>query len=293
VNESVALHRRRALTLVAAVGIRVAVGLMVVAVLVQLVLGGAVALVAIPIAIALGAVVAWWSLRRAEPTALRLTGAVAADPHHHARLHNLVEGICVSIGLPKPDLYVVDDPGRNALATGRSPRQASLVVTTGLLDALTRVELEGIVAQLLGRVRDGWVVPATVAVTTVGARVAAADRAIADAPAAEGSLPPVAGLLLAGSSLQARALHRAVGGHPEGLADRAAIRLTRYPPGLLAALEKLEEGGTVVRTGGLATAHLWVASPLDVNLPGRRGELARQFDRHPPLAERIAALREY
>jgi heat shock protein HtpX len=293
VNELVALRRRQVVVAVAAVGVGVSAGLVVAAVLLQLVVGSPAALVGVPVAIVVGVAVAWWSLRRSEPTALRLSGAVPADPHEHARLHNLVEGICVSVGLPKPALYVVDDAGRNALATGRSPRHASLAVTTGLVEALNRVELEGIVAQLLGRVRDGWVAPATVAVTTVGARAAAADRAIAKAPAPDGSVPLLARLLLADASLQAMTVHRVVGEHPEGLADRTAIELTRYPPGLLGALEKLEAGGTVVRSGGLATAHLWIASPLDVTGPGRRGELARLFDRHPPLAERIAALREY
>jgi heat shock protein HtpX len=287
VNEQVAQHRRRALALVAEVGIVAGV---VVALL--LVLVGVGALVAALVAVVAAAAVAALAWRRAEPAVLRAVGAVPADPEVHARLHNLVEGLCVSVGLPKPQVLVVDDPARNALVAAASPGQAALVVTTGLVDALTRVELEAVVARLLGSVRDGSAVPATVAVTTVGALTLVGDRAVARA-GGSGELPALARLAYAGASLQARLLHAAVGEQADGLADRAAVGLTRYPPGLESALAKLAEGGTVVRRAGLATAHLWLAVPVDVSAPGARGELARRFDRHAPLTERIETLREY
>ena len=101
-----------------------------------------------------------------------------ADPQEYARLHNLVEGLCIASGLPKPGVYVVDDPAPNAFATGRNPRHASIAVTTGLLEKMNRVELEGVVAHELSHIRNYDILISTLAVTLVGAAALLADLGI-------------------------------------------------------------------------------------------------------------------
>jgi heat shock protein HtpX len=234
---------------------------------VELLLGLGVVAMAVTLAV-VGAVafLAYW---KADAIALSLTHARPADPHEHARLHNLVEGLCVAAGLHKPGVYVVDDEALNAFAVGRGPRHASVAVTTGLLERMSRIELEGILAHELSHVKSYDVLVSSVAVVFVGLPLLA--------------VPPLADRILA----------LAVGRRREALADFSGVQLTRYPPGLVAALEKLREDPMVVRAGSRATAHLWMESP-SARSPsdGRLPLQDRLFDTHPPLEDRIQALKE-
>jgi heat shock protein HtpX len=177
-----------------------------------------------------------------------MSHARPADPTQYARLHNLVEGLCIAAGLPKPRIYVIDDDAPNAFATGRDPRHAAIAVTTGLMEKLTRIELEGVLAHELTHIKSADSLVSTIVVATVG-RVAPA-------------LVP-----------------KAVGGPRESLADVTGVSLTRYPPGLISALEKLRDDPSVLRSSDRAIAHLWIESPVADPLC-------------PPLEERIQALRE-
>ena len=234
---------------------------------VQLLLGYGIAGLVIALVIAgAGSFVAYW---KSEAVALRIAHARRADPDQYARLHNVVEGLCIADGLPKPRVYVVDDPAPNAFATGRNPRHAAITVTTGLLDKMNRIELEGVLAHELNHIKNYDVLPSTLAVALVGL------------PAVV--LPPVFGPIM----------HMAVDGRRESLADLNGVSLTRYPPGLISALEKLKTDKTVVHFNSRATAHLWIESPL-AREPGG-GPFARfnrLFDTHPPLDERIKVLKE-
>jgi heat shock protein HtpX len=98
------------------------------------------------IALVISAAIAFASYWKADAIALAVSRAHPADPAQYQRLHNLVEGLCIASGLPKPRIYIVDDPAPNAFATGRNPRHAAIAVTTGLLEKLNRVELEGVLA---------------------------------------------------------------------------------------------------------------------------------------------------
>lgn len=270
-----------------------------------------VALVALVVALALGAgpvaalpalalalAGAVWAHSRSDAVVLAVSHADPADPAAHPRLHNLVEGLCTAAGLPKPRLYVIDDPAPNALATGRGPGRAAVAVTTGLLEQLDRVELEGVLAYELSLVKSHDVLVSTLAVTVVGGVTLVADLAERaqrwggtrhrDEGSGRGG-GPFAALAAAGSVLRvaspvvARVMQVALGGGREARADMAAVSLTRYPPGLVAALEKLRSDGTAVHSAVQATAHLWIAPPLAPDRsPGDR----------PPLGERIDALRE-
>lgn len=234
---------------------------------------------AVLVAVAAAAAVTWWAWARATAVVRRQVGGVAADPDRHARLVNVVEGLCLAAGVQAPAVQVVDDPAANALVAGRDERDAVLFVTTGLLDATDRVELEGVIAHQLVQLRDHGLDAATLTVTTVGLPILLADR-----------------LGLGGALLRAAAglsgLRRlGVGEDRQTTADLDAVALTRYPPGLLGALEACERTGTVVAPGTRATAHLWLATPIPTD-GDPAAELNRRFVGPRDLAERIDILRE-
>src|SRR5687768_3878133 len=125
-------------------------------------------IIATVIALVLAAGLAFASYWKADKIALAVSRARPADPAQYARLHNLVEGLCIASGLPKPGVYVIDDPAPNAFATGRNPRHAAIAVTTGLLAKLNRIELEGVLAHELSHVKNYDILVSTLAVTMVG-----------------------------------------------------------------------------------------------------------------------------
>lgn len=244
---------------------------------------------------------------KSDAVALAMSRAYPADPNLYARLHNLVEGLCIASGLPKPRIYVVDDEAPNAFATGRNPQHAAIAVTTGLLQKLNRVELEGVLAHELAHVKNYDILVSTLAVTMVGALALVSDFAIrflwwgggrrnsndrqGGGPQALLAIFGFALLLLA--PILGKVMQAAVGRRRESLADVTGVALTRYPPGLISALEKLRADHTVVASGSRATAHLWIEQPVANNVEeGKLSRINRLFDTHPPLEERIAALRE-
>ena len=273
---------------------------------VDLLLGFGFAGLAVALAVAgIGAGVAYW---KSDSIALAMSHARPADPTTHARLHNLVEGLCIAAGLPKPRIYVIEDDAPNAFATGRNPRHAAVAVTSGLMDKLTRIELEGVLAHELSHIKNYDILVSTLAVTLVGVVTLLTDfslrflwwggprhrddsRAGGGGPAA--ALAVVGFVLLLVAPLMAKLMQATISRRREALADVSGVTLTRYPPGLISALEKLRDDTTVVHSSSRATAHLWVESPL-ARTPeeGRLSRLNRMFDTHPPLEERIQALKE-
>ncbi|MEY2472086.1 MAG: heat shock protein HtpX [Actinomycetota bacterium] len=245
---------------------------------------------------------AYW---KSDAVALAMSHAKPADPTRYARLHNLVEGLCIAAGLPKPRVYVIDDDAPNAFATGRNPQHAAVAVTTGLLDKMTRVELEGVLAHELSHVKNYDILVSTLAVTMVGVIALLSDWGLRTIFWGGGrrrdneSAGPQAIFALLGFALLilvpivAKLMQFAVSRRREALADVSGVSLTRYPPGLISALEKLKEDQTVVHSGSRATAHLWIEAPV-ARRPeeGRMAWVGRLFDTHPPLDERIEALRE-
>lgn len=258
------------------------------------------------IALLVSGAIAFTSYWKADSIALAVSRAVPADPQEYQRLHNLVEGLCIAGGLPKPRVYVIHDEAPNAFATGRNPKHAAIAVTTGLLEKMNRVELEGVVAHELSHIRNYDILVSTLAVTLVGAVALLADMAIrmmwwnggrvarsGDRENGGNPLALVGFALLIVSPLIARVMQAAVSRRRETLADVSACQLTRYPPGLISALEKLRDDSTVTHAASTATAHMWIEQPLSgVGDDGRLPRLHRLFDTHPPLEERIALLRE-
>src|SRR5215213_5331758 len=132
----------------------------------------------IAVALVVSAALAFASYWKSDAVALAVSRAKPADPETYKRLHNLVEGLCIAGGLPKPGVYVIDDPAPNAFATGRNPRHAAIAVTTGLLEKMNRVELEGVLAHELSHIRNYDILVSTLAVTLVGSIALLTDVAI-------------------------------------------------------------------------------------------------------------------
>jgi heat shock protein HtpX len=257
-------------------------------------------------ALVLSALIAFASYWKADKIALAVSRARPAPPEEYARLHNLVEGLCIAGGLPKPAVYIIDDPAPNAFATGRNPNHAAIAVTTGLLEMMNRVELEGVVAHELSHIRNYDILVSTLAVTMVGAVALMTDMAIrtmwwnggriargGDRSNGNNPVGYIGIALLAFAPIVARMMQATISRRRETLADVSACQLTRYPPGLISALEKLQADRTVTHSASTATAHLWIEQPLSgVGDDGKLGGIHKLFDTHPPLEERIALLRE-
>ncbi|MCP4958380.1 MAG: M48 family metalloprotease [Actinomycetia bacterium] len=202
-----------------------------------------------------------WRLGGAEQ---RLASAVGGselaefgEPHlGAARLANLVEGLAASAGVREPSLYLIDDPALNALVVGRSDDRACLMVTTGMVDALERVELEAVVAQLLVQIRTADVVP-----RTVGAAL----------------LAPLASVV---PGLYSRAIGSIVDRDRRFRNDALGASVTRYPPGLVAAYERINSANFNPASSPQVAAHLWLVGNGSAS------------STHPATETRIAALRE-
>ena len=298
--EQIASNKRRSAALILGfVILLVLVGVVVG----QLIGGGPMASI---VALVIAAVMAFTSYWKSDSIALAVSRAVPADPTTYQRLHNLVEGLCIAGGLPKPKVYVINDPAPNAFATGRNPQHAAIAVTTGLLEKMNRVELEGVVAHELSHIRNYDILVSTIAVTLVGSIALMTDLAIRmmwwnggrtsrEGDRSNGSNPLAlfGFVLLILAPIIAKAMQAAVSRKRETLADVSACQMTRYPPGLISALEKLRADQTATHSASMATAHMWIEQPLSgVSDGGKLSFFHRMFDTHPPLDDRIALLKD-
>lgn len=245
----------------------------------------------------------WASYASGDRMVLAISRAREVSEQEQPRLHNLVEGLAIAAGIPKPRVYVIQDQAPNAFATGRDPAHSSVAVTAGLLEKMNRVELEGVVAHELSHVKNRDTLVMVIAATLVGVVALVADWTLRsffwggmgrrDSRDREGAaLFAIVGLVAAIlMPFVAAAMQAAISRRREELADVSGVALTRYPPGLISALKKLRDDQTVVRTGSRATAALWIESPLQ-RAQGISGWWNRLFDTHPPLDERIKVLEE-
>lgn len=223
------------------------------------------------------------------------------------RLHNIVEGLAIAAGVPKPRVYIVPERAPNAFATGRDPEHASIAVTQGLLETMNRVELEGVIAHEMAHIVDRDILVGTVVATLVGAAVLLSEfflrawwwggvgRRRGDERGGgpvELVLFAIGLVMLILAPIVAQIIRLAVSRNREFLADAEGALLTRYPPGLASALRKIAAAsGIPMRSANNATAHLWLAQPSRVE-GERMGLLERLFQTHPPIEERIRRLEE-
>jgi heat shock protein HtpX len=262
-----------------------------------------------PIVIAIAVVVAlamvWGGYFYSDRLAIAAARGREADPDQFHQLHNLVEELCLGVGLPKPRIYIVDDPAPNAFATGRNPDHAALAVTTGLLGLMNRNELEGVLAHELSHIRNDDILVGTIAVTLVGFVALLSDfglrlllfgraggRRRNSRDETQIYVLALAAVFIVLAPIAAKAMQLAISRRREALADVSGVLITRNPDGLISALEKLRDTSTVVAHAPAATAHLWIESPLDERSHSAHGWFNRLFQTHPPIEQRIAALRE-
>ncbi|MFA4925641.1 MAG: zinc metalloprotease HtpX [Candidatus Aminicenantales bacterium] len=231
---------------------------------------------------------------------LAISHARPASKEEYPYLYNLVEGLALAAGLPPPRCYVIDDTAPNAFATGRNPEHSVICVTTGLLQKMNRLELEGVIAHEMSHIKNYDVLLQTVAVVMVGIIALLSDwmlrsfwwgggrrRNQEKGGGQAGAILLVIGLILAIlSPLIAQLMQLAISRRREFLADANGAMLTRYPAGLASALKKLAADPEPLEVANKATAHLYIVNPLK-NIKGRVNKL---FSTHPPIEERIAAL---
>jgi heat shock protein HtpX len=260
------------------------------------------------LALGIAAVMSVASYRYGDRIVLRVSRARPAGEQEYPKLHNLMEGLAIAAGIPKPDLYVIPEPAPNAFATGRDPEHASVAVTQGLIDTMNRVELEGVLAHELAHVKNRDMLVNTLAATLVGVVVLLAGWMRwgmfwggmgrgRDRGGGGGSNPAAIVFLILAvvaivlAPLAAQLIRFAVSRRREFLADADGALLSRYPPGLASALRKIGAAPNTMRVANNATAHLWFSQPSRAVGEGH-SRIERLFSTHPPIEERVRILEE-
>lgn len=236
----------------------------------------------------------YWS----DQAVLALSNAKQIKKTDNPTLYTLVENLSIGAGLPMPRLYVIDDTAPNAFATGRDPKHAVVCVTTGLLQKLSKVELEGVIAHELSHIRNYDIRLMAIVVILVGVVTLMADMFLRvrwsrgggrKAGQAQAIFMLIGIVLALLSPIIATLIQLAVSRKREYLADASGALLTRYPQGLAAALEKLAKDKEPLEAANNATAHLYIVNPFK----GKEisSWFAGLFNTHPPIEERIKILK--
>ena len=250
------------------------------------------------LAIIIAVALTFGSYYSSDKIVLAISKARPVTKKEYPHLYNVVEGLAIAAGLPKPRCYIIDDTAPNAFATGRNPKNSVVVVTTGLLQKLNRAELEGVIAHEMAHIKNYDILVMTLTVVMVGVVALLSDwilrtflwggrRRSSKDGGNIGMIIVVVGLVLAiFSPLIAQLIRMAVSRKREFLADANGAFLTRYPPGLASALKKLDADREPLEAANKATAHLYIVNPLKEI----KGNVNKLFSTHPPIKERVAAL---
>jgi heat shock protein HtpX len=255
--------------------------------------------VAVIFAIVMNVASFWFS----DTLVIKMTGAKPADPIIHRELIRTVENLSITAGLPMPKVYVVNDPAPNAFATGRSPKHAAVAATTGILTILDKSELEGVIAHELSHIGNRDMLVSTVAVVLAGFLSILADMFLRashmmgmgdrDRDSRVGGvlmILAVIGVLLA--PIAGQLIQLAISRKREFLADASGALLTRYPDALASALAKISANAQPMQRANHATAHLMIANPFGRSGDSFMARMSALFATHPPVGERIKALKE-
>ncbi len=238
----------------------------------------------------------WFS----DKIVLAMSGAKEIDHDTNRELYHIVENLCITAGLPVPKIYIIDDTAPNAFATGRNPEHAVIAVTTGILQKLNKTELEGVLAHELSHIGNRDILFSTIVVVLVGFITLLADwfwrasffggRKRNNEGSGGGYIFIIAIILTILAPIVATLIQMAISRKREFLADASAALLTRYPEGLAIALEKISGDTEPLEVANKATAHMYIVNPLKNNANGRSW-FSNMFSTHPPIEERVAALR--
>ena len=250
----------------------------------------------VPIAVGIALVSVWGSYYGSDKLVITMTGAKLIQESDNPKLFGLIQEVTIASGLPMPKVAVVVDSAPNAFATGRNPEHALIAFTTGILDAMDRDQLQGVIAHEMAHVANRDTLVSAVAATTAGAIAILSDMLTRmmwfvggrDRNREGGGNPLaliVSLVILILAPLAAMMLKSAISRKRESLADATAVSFTRNPAGLRSALEVLAADSTVVHQRSTAVAHIWIESPLDSK------SVSKLFSTHPPIAERIAVLK--
>ncbi|KKQ66191.1 MAG: Protease HtpX-like protein [Parcubacteria group bacterium GW2011_GWC2_39_11] len=242
----------------------------------------------------------WYS----DKIVMAITKAQPIAREDNAELYRLVENLCITAGLPLPKIYILNEAQPNAFATGRDPEHAAIAVTIGLMNRLERTELEGVIAHELSHIGNRDALLQTAVVVLTGVVVIVADlfvrfsifgggfggrRNSRDGGNAGAIFLLIALLFSILAPLAATLIKLAISRKREFLADADGALLTRYPDGLARALEKISSDQSPLRVANNSTAHLFIASPFKSGQ--RQNWVSKLFMTHPPIEERVAALR--
>lgn len=232
-----------------------------------------------------------------------MTGAKPANKEEYFDFYTVTENLAIAAGLPMPKLYVIPDPAPNAFATGRDPKHAVVVATTGILQRLDRRELEGVIAHELSHIKNYDILLMSIVSILVGMVAFISDWLMRgfwwrgfsgegekEKERANGVMVVFFIIFLIVMPLIATLIQLAISRRREFLADASAALLTRYPEGLARALEKISNDPHVLKTASNATAHLFIVNPF-YKRKNFLNRLAGLFSTHPPVEERIRLLR--
>lgn len=229
---------------------------------------------------------------------LATSGAKLADKKTYFNFYTVVENLAMSQQLPMPRLYVIDDSAPNAFATGRDPKHAVICATTGIFEKLNRTELEGVMAHELSHIKNFDVRLMTIVAVMIGMLTLLGDmffRVRIRGGKKGGEIIFFLGLFFAiMAPIVGQLIQLAISRRREFLADSSGALITRYPEGLARALEKISADVEPLEAANRATAHMYIISPFRLGVRGEQGKinfLTKMFMTHPPVEERIQALR--
>ena len=240
----------------------------------------------------------WWS----DKIVLKMYRAQPIEKKDNPELYNIIENLCITAGLPVPRIYITPDMQPNAFATGRDKNHAVVCVTQGLLQILNKTELQGVLAHELSHIGNKDMLLSTVVAVLAGVVAILANfflrisffgggnrRGRGDGEA--GAILAVVGIIAAIlAPIAATLVQLAISRKREFLADADGAFLTRYPEGLVSALEKIDSNQTPMRITNDAASSLWIDSPYKGQQ--KTHWFTKLFSTHPPIAERIKALRD-